>query len=97
MAQDKKKKVSGTTNPDNRPNGKAWKKPKAPKRPRTPEAETRYYEVLTARQRRKEANLDRREAEKAAAAEKKLQEAIVKAIEFDKVYVGERLKQIAAA
>lgn len=65
-----KKSTSSTRNPDRR-NGKAWKKDKnkLPKKKTNPTAERvdRKYEILKARQRRKEENLARRDAEKAAA------------------------------
>ena len=73
MKPDKKKTGSSAgRNPDRR-NGKAWKKPKKPANAPTPERVMRNYEVLTRRQRTKEANIARREAARLAAEELKAQ------------------------
>jgi hypothetical protein len=74
MSGKKKGSSSGTRNED-RNNGKAWKKAKPPKAAPTFERVMKNYEVLLRRQRTKEENIARREAERAAAEFKAAQEA----------------------
>lgn len=66
--QQSKKATSGTRNPD-RPNGKAWKKPKKEKT-RTIQREEKDFLIRLGRKLKKQANQDRREFLTSAATER---------------------------
>jgi hypothetical protein len=77
MAKQKGKSSGGTKNPERR-NGKAWKKPKTPK-VKSHERELKDFAIRMERERRKQKNIARREAEAAAQAEIEARKAAEKA------------------
>lgn len=99
MAKSQKKGVNTGRNPDRR-NGKAWKKNAGDKaRVRTPERQLKDAQIKAARQNRMLANIERREAEAAAAAELEAMRAAELELQLEQTPrgVAKRAKGLVAA
>ena len=93
MASQSKKKTGSSAgrNPD-RKCGKAWKKPKPVRAAPTPERQAKDAHIVELRLRRKESNIARREAEKAAAELKAAEEALEKELALRQDPLGVMVK-----